>query len=44
MQSYIYLNSKATAGGLNVPNYFNIGASVDCPAITDFFNAVEASK
>jgi TonB-linked SusC/RagA family outer membrane protein len=43
MQSY-YLNSAATAGGLNVPNYFNIGASVDRPAITDFFNEKQVNS
>ncbi len=31
-----YLNSEETSGGLSVPNFFSIEASVDRPSITDY--------
>lgn len=34
-QSKYNNNSAATVGGLNVPNFFTIGASIDRPSITD---------
>ena len=34
-QSY-HNNTMGTVGGLSVPNFFNVNASVDRPSITDF--------
>ncbi|MCP9766904.1 SusC/RagA family TonB-linked outer membrane protein [Lacihabitans sp. LS3-19] len=39
-----YLNSVSTAGGLSVPNYFNIAASVDRPAVSDYFEEKQVNS
>lgn len=31
-----YNNTASTNGGLSVPNFFNVGASIDRPSITDY--------
>ena len=31
-----YNNAASTNGGLSVPNFFNVGASIDRPSITDY--------
>ncbi len=35
VQDY-YNNAGSTSGGLSVPNYFNVGASIDRPKVTDY--------
>lgn len=39
-----YNNSAFTNGGLSVPNWFNIGASIDRPTITDYFSSKETNS
>ncbi|SOE22584.1 TonB-linked outer membrane protein, SusC/RagA family [Spirosomataceae bacterium TFI 002] len=39
-----FRNSSETAGGLNVPNYFNIAASVDRPSVTDYFQEKQVNS
>jgi len=37
-QNRFHSNDAATVGGLNVPNLFNLGASVDRPALSSFIS------
>ncbi|MCO6366976.1 SusC/RagA family TonB-linked outer membrane protein [Roseivirga pacifica] len=43
-QSKYNSNGASTVGGLNVPNFFNINASIDRPSITDYESNQEVNS